>query len=117
VSPSPAKLPAGRAESTPEGERPGGGRSAQRCSARHSRRSRRGVGRHVAPARLLRPLLTPILVFALLLPLTAVLFVGCGGGLVDRAAPAFVGTSLDGAKLSLSEYRGKPLVLAFMASW
>jgi hypothetical protein len=78
--------------------------------------------RYVAVARIiggfgLRPLLTPIVVLALLLPLAAVLFVGCGGGLVGRAAPAFVGTSLDGTKVSLSEYRGKPLVLAFMASW
>jgi len=117
VSPSRAKLPAGMAESTREGERPGGDRSGLRDLVRLSRRARRGVGRQVAPARLLGPLFTPIIVLALLLPLSAVLFVGCGGGLVGRAAPAFIGTSLDGTKVSLSEYRGKPLVLAFMASW
>jgi peroxiredoxin len=33
------------------------------------------------------------------------------------AAADFSGVTLDGADVSLSEYRGKPLVLAFMASW
>ncbi len=61
--------------------------------------------------------LAPALFLAVLLPLMAVLFAGCGSGLVGRAAPGFVATSLDGAKVSLSEYRGKPVVLAFMASW
>ena len=117
MSLSPAKLPAGMAESTRESVCLSGGRGGLWCLVRHSRQARQGVGRHVAQARLLGPLLTPIVVLALLLPLTAVLFVGCGGGLVGRAAPAFVGTSLDGTKVSLSEYRGKPLVLAFMASW
>jgi len=32
-------------------------------------------------------------------------------------APDFTGVTLDGLDVSLSEYRGKPLVLAFMASW
>ncbi|NLF17691.1 MAG: redoxin domain-containing protein [Lentisphaerae bacterium] len=32
-------------------------------------------------------------------------------------APDVSGVTLDGTKVSLSEYRGKPLVLAFMASW
>ena len=32
-------------------------------------------------------------------------------------APEFSGTTLEGTEVSLSEYRGKPLVLAFMASW
>jgi hypothetical protein len=32
-------------------------------------------------------------------------------------APDFAGVTLDGAEVSLSEYRGKPLLLAFMASW
>ncbi len=32
-------------------------------------------------------------------------------------APDFSGVTLDGREVSLSEYRGKPLVLAFMASW
>ena len=34
-----------------------------------------------------------------------------------KAAPEFIGTTLDGAEVSLSDYRGKPLVLVFMASW
>ncbi len=61
--------------------------------------------------------LAPVLILAVLLPLMAVLFAGCGSGLVGRAAPGFVATSLDGAKVTLSEYKGKPVVLAFMASW
>ena len=32
-------------------------------------------------------------------------------------APAFNGVTLAGDEVSLSAYRGKPLVLAFMASW
>ena len=32
-------------------------------------------------------------------------------------APDFTGATLDGLQVSLGEYRGKPLVLAFMASW
>lgn len=35
-----------------------------------------------------------------------------GGGALD-----FSGKTLGGADVSLSGYRGKPLVLAFMASW
>lgn len=35
----------------------------------------------------------------------------------EDAAPDFSGVTLDGLDVSLSEYRGKPLVLAFMASW
>ncbi|OFW57418.1 MAG: hypothetical protein A2133_06430 [Actinobacteria bacterium RBG_16_64_13] len=41
---------------------------------------------------------------------------GGSGGSRD-AAPPFSGATTDGAAVSLSEYRGKPLVLAFMASW
>ncbi len=56
-----------------------------------------------------------------LLVLVTVLVVGCGGsgsgGAKVRTAPDFSGVSLDGTQVSLSEYRGKPLVLAFMASW
>jgi thiol-disulfide isomerase/thioredoxin len=32
-------------------------------------------------------------------------------------APDFSGVTLDGLSVSLSEYRGRPLVLVFMASW
>ena len=40
-------------------------------------------------------------------------------GLEDSAAlaPDFEGETLTGDRVSLSMYRGKPLVLAFMASW
>ena len=34
-----------------------------------------------------------------------------------KSAPEFSGVTLDGTEVSLSEYRGKPVVLAFMASW
>jgi peroxiredoxin len=36
---------------------------------------------------------------------------------VREAAPDFSGVTLDGTEVSLSQYRGKPLVLAFIASW
>jgi len=35
----------------------------------------------------------------------------------EDAAPDFTGVTLDGVDVSLSAYRGRPLVLAFMASW
>lgn len=62
---------------------------------------------------------------AFLVALVAVLSVGCGSnatsgdasGATTRAEAGFSGVTLDGAEVSLSEYRGKPLVLAFMASW
>jgi hypothetical protein len=43
----------------------------------------------------------------------------CGSGVqqAGRAAPDFAGTTIEGVDVSLSEYKGKPLVLAFMASW
>jgi hypothetical protein len=41
-----------------------------------------------------------------------------GATVSDReAAPDFSGLTLDGLDVSLGEYRGKPLVLAFSASW
>ena len=42
-----------------------------------------------------------------------------GGSLpaAARLAPDFSGVTLDGVQVSLSEYRGKPLVLTFMATW
>jgi cytochrome oxidase Cu insertion factor (SCO1/SenC/PrrC family) len=57
-----------------------------------------------------------------LLVLATGLLAGCGGSTSSTAttaklAPDFTGVTLDGAEVSLSEYRGKPLVLAFMASW
>jgi hypothetical protein len=42
-----------------------------------------------------------------------------GGALVHvtDGAPAFGGTTIGGAPVSLESYRGKPLVLIFWASW
>ncbi|MBN1319798.1 MAG: redoxin domain-containing protein [Thermoleophilia bacterium] len=43
---------------------------------------------------------------------------GCGGAEAGGdAAPGFSGVTLDGTEVSLDGYRGKPLVLAFTASW
>ena len=55
--------------------------------------------------------------------LVAFLVAGCGlfggdsGGSSGDSAPDFQVTTLAGDQASLSLYRGKPLVLAFMASW
>jgi thiol-disulfide isomerase/thioredoxin len=53
--------------------------------------------------------------------LVAALLVGCGSGggsgSDGNMAPDFSGTTLDGVEASLSDYRGKPLLLVFMASW
>lgn len=70
---------------------------------------------------------------ALLLLLVAVVMAGaaCGGSSSEGEAQTtattdapsgvmasdFSGVTLDGQEVSLSQYRGKPLVLAFMASW
>ncbi|MFH0915924.1 MAG: hypothetical protein V1912_05695 [bacterium] len=60
-------------------------------------------------------------IMALIVVLLAVPSLGCGSSTTTggsaRAAADFSGVTLDGANVSLSEYRGKPLVLAFMASW
>jgi cytochrome oxidase Cu insertion factor (SCO1/SenC/PrrC family) len=57
----------------------------------------------------------------------SVLAAGCGssdpgqatGGqaTVDRTAPDFKGTTIDGEAVSLSGFRGKPTLLVFWASW
>lgn len=36
---------------------------------------------------------------------------------MGKAAPGFTLPSIDGEQVSLSQYRGKPVVLAFFASW
>ena len=64
---------------------------------------------------------------AFLVALVAVLFAGCGSSGTSATGDAnnttigaeagFSGVTLDGSEVSLSEYRDKPLVLAFMASW
>ena len=61
-------------------------------------------------------------VIGALLVLAMALVSGCGGSgssavTTAQAAPDFSGVTIDGSEVSLSEYRGKPLVLAFMASW
>jgi mevalonate kinase len=51
----------------------------------------------------------------------SVFFGGCGSssesGVATPAAPVFSGKTLAGDDVSLTMYRGKPLVLVFMASW
>ena len=64
---------------------------------------------------------------AFLVALVAVLSVGCGsadtattGGASTSSTTleaGFSGVTLDGTEVSLSEYRGRPLVLVFMATW
>ena len=66
--------------------------------------------------RVVVPLAVLALLFAMVIAFTA----GCGSSTVvgkGKPAPDFSGTTLDGQSVSLSMYRGKPLVLAFMASW
>ena len=64
---------------------------------------------------------------ALLVVLMAVFLVGCGsaassttgdtGGSSTSLETGFSGVTLDGTEVSLSQYRGRPLVLTFMATW
>ena len=61
------------------------------------------------------------IVFAALLAVS-LLLAGCfssAGGTTTTGAPApdFSGVTLDGEQVSLSDYRGKPVVIVFMASW
>jgi hypothetical protein len=62
----------------------------------------------------------PLAVATLLLAMVIAFAAGCGSSAgTDKGSPApdFSGTTLAGESVSLSMYRGKPLVLAFMASW
>lgn len=64
---------------------------------------------------------------AFMVALVAILLVGCGSDDDSATAGAntssslveagFSGVTLDGTEVSLSDYRGKPLVLVFMATW
>ena len=64
---------------------------------------------------------------AFLVALVVVISVGCGsaettttGGVSPYSTTldaGFSGITLDGTEVSLSEYRGRPLVLVFMATW
>jgi thiol-disulfide isomerase/thioredoxin len=69
---------------------------------------------------------TAAVVGALLI--VAVVLGGCGSSsstvstteattISGNTAPDFSGVTLDGVQVSLSAYRGKPVVLVFMASW
>jgi hypothetical protein len=49
---------------------------------------------------------------ALLIVLVGAVFTACG-----EATPDFSGATLDGREVSLGDYRGRPLILAFMADW
>ena len=40
-----------------------------------------------------------------------------GANLIDHAAPAFTLTSTDGRKVSLSDFKGHPVVVNFWATW
>ncbi|HLA80100.1 MAG TPA: hypothetical protein VJP78_00505 [Thermoleophilia bacterium] len=62
----------------------------------------------------------PFAFVALLLAMVLGSVAACGTstGAGNRSpAPDFSGTTLDGQSVSLGGYRGKPLVLAFMATW
>lgn len=48
-----------------------------------------------------------------LMVLVSLTLAGCG----SKTAPDFSGTTIDGVDVSMAAYGGRPLVLAFMASW
>jgi len=64
-----------------------------------------------------------VVLLGTLLLAAVLVFAGCGSSASPGAtgtatlAPDFSLTTLDGVDVSLGEYRGKPLVLAFMANW
>jgi len=64
------------------------------------------------------------LVPLIVLPLAWLLFQGLGrdpraipSALIGRMAPAMVAVSLDGERVTLEAYRGRPVILNFWASW
>jgi hypothetical protein len=59
------------------------------------------------------------LILGVLLAGVALAAASCGTAatIARGPAPDFSGTTIEGVSVSPSEYRGKPLVLAFMASW
>jgi hypothetical protein len=70
-----------------------------KCASR--KRARRGRG----------PVLAAILVLA------SVAVVGLFAAGCRETAPDFAGTTLDGRAVTLGDYRGRPLILAFIADW
>ena len=57
---------------------------------------------------------------AVLMPEAAAAKAGAGGPeltLQDKPAPAFTLVSLDGKKVSLADYKGKPVLVNFWATW
>ena len=58
------------------------------------------------------------LALSAILIVAALVLAGCSAAGVDEdLAPDFSGVTLDGAQVSLSDFRGKPVVVVFMASW
>ena len=70
-----------------------------------------------------RRLIAPVVVIALLALLTAGLLRprdpngGAGTPLAGKAAPEFTLENLDGGRLSLEQFRGRPVLINFWASW
>ena len=74
------------------------------------------------PAPAWRRFLPPLIAAALVASLGAALLqparnATTGGPLIGKPAPAVTLDSLDGAKVSLTSLRGRPVVLNFWASW
>jgi len=68
--------------------------------------------------RTMKPVTGLAVVLGIALLAVALLVGACGSsGGSGKVAPAFSAQTLDGTAFSLADYRGKPLVLAFMASW
>ena len=57
------------------------------------------------------------LLLALLLVVTALVGTACGGKEDTYAAPDFTVLNYEGEEVRLSDYRGKPVVLNFWATW
>jgi hypothetical protein len=70
----------------------------------------------VSTIRTIKPA-TGLAVGVAILAVALVLGACSSSGGSGKVAPAFSAQTLDGTAFSLADYRGKPLVLAFMASW
>jgi len=58
-----------------------------------------------------------VVVAALVVPVVVLLFVGRGGSTRPRAAAPIKGTDLSGRHVSLDQFRGRPVLVNFWASW